>query len=210
MNKRFLLSTVFLVGISAAQTVPITQNSVTNRDIVTLAKAGFNEDFVLDFITASRTRFDVSVNALADLAKEGLSERLIRGMLAAASNPQNAVQPPMVSPTACGQVPAAAPALPTASPVAPQAMTPSSPTIMAVADVPPVRPRKMSDLATAISTQTPYYGSTSFLFGLVKRQVRIYGAQPNDRQIFPQLGGAYSQVRLVAPGGMGAHYVVIP
>ena len=78
---RRLLISILLLGTATwagAQTVPLTQNQLTNRDIITLAKAGFNEDFILDFIGMSRTRFDTSVSGLADLAKEGLSERLIR------------------------------------------------------------------------------------------------------------------------------------
>lgn len=50
------------------QTVPLTQNCLTNQDIVTLAKAGFSEDFVIDLIGMSRTQFDLSASGLAELA----------------------------------------------------------------------------------------------------------------------------------------------
>jgi len=185
MHKRFLLLSATIVGLSAAQTVPPAQNVVTNPDIVTLARAGFNEDFIVDFIAASRTRFDISVAGLAELAKSGLSERLIRAILAAGNGPQS--MPAQVE----GAPPAQA--------------------AMPMEEIPrPVRSRKMSEPAVAMSSQTPYYRSSTFLWGLVRKQVRIYGPQSNDRQVFPQLGSAFGQVRLMAPVTMGTRYVVLP
>jgi hypothetical protein len=208
MHKHFLLVSVLLVGVAAAQTVPITQNSVTNRDIVTLAKAGFNEDFILDFIQASRTRFDVTVNGLAELAKDGLSERLIRGMFAANAAAQTAPQPLVAAPsTACPQ---AAPMQPAAQTVPMQSLgVQPAAAMMPVGDMDtPVRSRKMSETAVAMSTGTPYYNSTTFLWGLMHKQVKIYGGQQS--QPFSQLGAAYGQVHLVAPMTVGTRYVVIP
>lgn len=91
MHRTFLALILFS-ALAAAQ------NLVTNRDIVTLAKAGFNEDFITDFIAMSHTRFDTSVNGLADLAKEGLTERLIRAMIAASSTTQPALPLQYVAP----------------------------------------------------------------------------------------------------------------
>jgi len=190
MHKRFLLLAALFAGLSAAQTVPLTLNSITNGDIVTLAKAGFNEDFIVDFIAASRTRFDISVNGLAELARSGLSERLIRAMLAAGEGPQ-----PISAPAA----------------VAPQALP-----MPAMSDtLTPVRSRKMSEPAMAMSTQTPYYHSSTFLWGLIHKQVKIYATPQSDRQVFPQLGSAFGQVRLLTPMTMapvfqGTRYVVVP
>lgn len=53
---------------------------LTNDNIVTLAKAGFDELFILQLIRSSRTNFDTSVPALAALKHEGVSEDLIRLM----------------------------------------------------------------------------------------------------------------------------------
>jgi hypothetical protein len=53
---------------------------LTNDNIVTLAKAGFDELFILQLIRSSRTDFDTSVPALAQLKKAGISEDLIRLM----------------------------------------------------------------------------------------------------------------------------------
>lgn len=190
MHTRFLLLSALLVGLSAAQTVPPSLNSVTNGDIVTLARAGFNEEFIVDFISTSRTRFDVTVNGLAELARSGLSERLIRTMLAAGTPSQNQ------SVQAVAMAPAAA---------APVGEIQDEST--------PVRSRRMSEPALAMATQTPYYHSSTFLWGLVRKQVKISGSRQS--QLFPQLGTAFSQVRLAAPVTMipvqqGTRYVVIP
>ena len=64
----------------------LTSNVLTNKDVVALAKAGFNEDFIIDTISMSRTRFDTTVNGLVDLAKEGMTERLIRFMMTTGAN----------------------------------------------------------------------------------------------------------------------------
>jgi hypothetical protein len=211
MYKRFLLLPVVLAGLAAAQTVPLTQNSVTNHDIVTLAKAGFNEDFILDFMGLSRARFDVSVNALAELAKEGLSERLIRAMLmASVPAPAASANATVASATPVSLMQGTATPPGTAFPAPLQANGP----VGVMVDVPAkFRPRKMSDLQMALSTQTPYYRSSSFLFGLIKSTVKINGQSQGDRSVFMQLGSAYGNTRTMAPmapmmGGM--HYVVLP
>ena len=77
-----------------AQTVPLSQNALSNRDVVTLARAGFNEDFIVDVIHTSQTRFDTSVTGLAEMAKEGLTERLIRVMMWVDAPPSEAAAPP--------------------------------------------------------------------------------------------------------------------
>lgn len=81
---------VSLAAVCAAQ-VPVPRNVLTNQGVITLAKAGFDEEFVLDAIASSRTRFDTSVDGLADLVKQGLSERIIRMMMAPA--PASAAAP---------------------------------------------------------------------------------------------------------------------
>jgi hypothetical protein len=83
MHEAILSILLFASGLAVAraQTVGLTQNSLTNQDVVALAKAGFNEDFLIDLIGTSRTRFDTSADGLAELAKQGLTEPLIRAML---------------------------------------------------------------------------------------------------------------------------------
>ncbi len=75
-----------ICGLCGAQTLAVGRNTLTNHGIVTLAKAGFNEEFIIDTILSSRTQFDTSVDGLADLAKQGITERLIRVMMNPAPN----------------------------------------------------------------------------------------------------------------------------
>jgi hypothetical protein len=182
---RPLLISAFLLAAAtwaAAQTIPLTQNQLTNRDIVTLAKAGFNEDFILDFIGMSRTRFDTSVSGLADLAKEGLSERLIRAML--------------TPPTPAS---AASPAAPTAAVIA-----------TAPEEVGRVRVPKQSESQIAISNQAPYYHSSSFFWGLWKKKMGVGPGLRSESAAAAQLNAVYGQTRFVSPAGTSVRYVVVP
>jgi hypothetical protein len=86
--RRVILAVALLAwAISAAAQSPALQSTVqtrevlTNRSIVTLASAGFGEDFIIDLIAKSRTEFDTSVGGLESLAKQGMNERVIRAML---------------------------------------------------------------------------------------------------------------------------------
>jgi len=56
------------------------QQPLTNESVVTLAKAGFDELFILQLIHSSRTNFDTSVQGLVVLKQAGISEDLIRSM----------------------------------------------------------------------------------------------------------------------------------
>jgi len=194
MNRNFLLSASFLLVLSAAalaQTSALTQNTLSNHDIVVLAQAGFNENFIADFIAMSRTRFDTSVNGLAELAKEGLTERMIRVMLTASAAPQPST--------------ASAPGAVAAATIVPAAMI-----------APPMeanrlkRGGKQNDSAMAISNQAPFYKTSSFFWGFWKRKVGVgVGMRNPEQPIGIQLGTAYSQV-LMSPAGVPARYVVIP
>jgi len=181
--SRFLPTLIALAVSAGAQTAPLAQNALTNQDVVTLAKAGFNEDFIIDTIAMSRTRFDTTLSGVAELAKEGLTERLIRTMMAAS--------PPPPAP-----VPAAVPsrsATPKAATAAP-----------AVAAEPRGDPRtkgkttvdKPSAMLQAVATQTPYYEWTSMAWGLYSKKVGV-GAVPRGEQGgATSLGGFFNQVRL--------------
>ena len=80
---RFLRALVFLALPAFGQQFSEAQlkhQPLTNDNVVTLAKAGFDELFILQLIRSSRTDFDTSVPALAQLKKAGISEDLIRMM----------------------------------------------------------------------------------------------------------------------------------
>jgi hypothetical protein len=176
----FLLAAATWAG---AQTVPLTQNQLTNHDIVTLAKAGFNEDFILDFIGMSRTRFDTSVSGLADLAKDGLSERLIRAMLVP-SAPNSAANP--------ATVPA-------------EAVIATPPE-----EVGRVRTPKRSESEIAISNQAPYYHSSSFFWWLWKKRMGVGPGLRTGSAAGAQLNAVYGQGRALSPAGTSVRYVVVP
>jgi hypothetical protein len=192
MNRNFLRSAIFLLSLAAAagaQTGALLQNTLTNHDIVVLAQAGFNENFIADLISMSRTRFDTSVTGLAEMAKEGLTERLIRVMLAANAMPQP------------GSTPAAGVAETTA-------MVPAE-LIAPPEESSPSRAPKRSESAMAIASQAPYYRTSSFFWGLWKWKTGVGASLRADQPIGVQLGTAYGQVQKMSPTG-ATRYVVIP
>jgi ABC-type enterochelin transport system permease subunit len=86
-----LLCAVLLTAFSAAaQQFTVAQMAhqpLTNDNVVTLAKAGFDEMFILQLIRSSRTNFDTSVEGLVAMKKFGVSEDLIRMMAMPQSSP---------------------------------------------------------------------------------------------------------------------------
>jgi hypothetical protein len=159
-----------LTGICPAQTVPYSRNALTNRDVVVLAKAGFNEDFIIETILSSRTQFDTRVDGLADLAKQGMTERLIRVMMN------------------CDE------SRPAPNDSAPVVMAAPAPPATAARTKLPSREPKASTVSMAISRQAPYYQWTSCFWGLWKKKIGI-GAGPQQPDPASQLGVMYQEVR---------------
>jgi hypothetical protein len=58
------------------------RNVLSNEGIVLLSDAGYDEDFLADLIVHKQTVFDTTVEGLAYLANHGISERVIRFMIA--------------------------------------------------------------------------------------------------------------------------------
>jgi hypothetical protein len=77
-----LLLTLCLTWLPAQQH-PQKRNFLLNRDVVTLAKAGFPERIIIDTIRTTPSRFDVTAEALAALSGQGISQRLVKAMLLA-------------------------------------------------------------------------------------------------------------------------------
>jgi hypothetical protein len=80
---RVLIALLLTILPAAAQQFTLAQMAhqpLTNENVVTLAKAGFDELFILQLIRSSRTNFDTSVQALVGLKQSGVSEELIRLM----------------------------------------------------------------------------------------------------------------------------------
>jgi len=191
------MSACFLVQVAGAQAGAAEQKTLTNHDVVVLAKAGFTEEFIIDAILAGKSHFDTSPGGLAELAKEGLNERVVRAMAGVGAAPEAGARPA---------------AQPPASGIYPEEMVlPGTEQKTHVQVVKPTR------AGLAIAAQTPYYESTSLLFGLYQKRVAV-GAVPHaDQIIAPQLGPGSNSSRmmanfptLVAPAGSARRYVVIP
>jgi len=76
------------------QTQPATSSqdkTLTNADVVRMAKNGFSEDFIVTTIHSSKTQFDLSVDALIALKSGGVSERII-SVMQAGQNPGRSSQ----------------------------------------------------------------------------------------------------------------------
>ena len=87
---RVLVAVLLTVLPAVAQQFTVAQlahQPLTNANIVTLAKAGFDELFLLQLIHSSRTNFDTSVPGLVALKQAGVSEELIRLMAMPQSSP---------------------------------------------------------------------------------------------------------------------------
>jgi hypothetical protein len=86
---RFLCAFLLTVSAAAQQftVAQLKQQPLTNESVVTLAKAGFDELFILQLIHSSRTNFDTSVQALVVLKQGGVSEDLIRSMAMPQASP---------------------------------------------------------------------------------------------------------------------------
>jgi hypothetical protein len=54
---------------------------LSNHDVVTLAKAGFDENFLVNLIVSSQTHFDTGTDALAALAEQGVTQRIVETMM---------------------------------------------------------------------------------------------------------------------------------
>ena len=191
MKRRFLQSLSVLFGLAAAagaQTGALLHNTLTNHDLVVLAQAGFNENFIIDLIGMSRTRFDTSVTGLAEMAKEGLTERLIRATLSAEATPQAAA--------------AAAPVTATRA-IEPAAL------LAAPIEVSNRRKEpKPTEGVLAIGSQAPYLRTSSFFWGFWKKKTAVGAGLRADQPIGVQLGTAYGQMPWISPAG--ARYVVLP
>ena len=97
MRLKVLTVLLSIVVAAAGQPIGLTRDVLTNRGILTLASAGFSEEFILETIAISRTRFDVSIEGLAWLAKEGVNERIIRAMRNAQPLPDRPAPIPAVA-----------------------------------------------------------------------------------------------------------------
>lgn len=83
--RKIILALSFLTAAFAADPVPpfakMPKNLLTNEGVVLLAEAGLGERFLLELIDQKTSRFDTSAEALASLARQGLTENILRAMV---------------------------------------------------------------------------------------------------------------------------------
>jgi hypothetical protein len=78
----FFLLTLLPAAAQEFTAATLARHALTNESVITLAKAGFDELFIYDLIRTSRARFDTTVAGLVTLKQAGVSEDLIRVMVA--------------------------------------------------------------------------------------------------------------------------------
>lgn len=80
---RILLPVVFAASIWAAdpETAALPRHILTNDGLVVLANAGVGDGLLVDLIRHKRTHLDTSADALALLARHGLSENVLRAVV---------------------------------------------------------------------------------------------------------------------------------
>jgi hypothetical protein len=188
-----IISAFTLLPAAFAQTAVEEQKTFVNRDVVMLAKAGFSADFIIDTIQSGKSQFDTRAKGLAELAKDGLNERVLR-VIAGVKTPSETVARPEALPT------------PSAELYIPGTGRKTRTQVI-----------KPSPVGLAIATQTAYYESTSFLFGLIHKNVGVGAVPRGDQVVAPQMGSASNSSRMMAnfpavvsPAGSATRYVIIP
>lgn len=97
------------VGSVTAQTFARDQEAMTNATIIELVKAGINDEVIIQLIRRSKTKFDISPQAIVQLKKAGVSDRVLAVMLELATpvdGPTRSPQPEKM-PTSLVRPPAA-------------------------------------------------------------------------------------------------------
>lgn len=81
MRELLLFLLILTPAVAQNYTVAtLSRHVLTNDSVISLAKAGFDELFIIERIHMSRTRFDTTVEGLVALKQAGVSEDLIRVM----------------------------------------------------------------------------------------------------------------------------------
>ena len=85
-KPHFFLMCFMAVAIFAVSTTDATaQETMTNAEVISLAKAGLNASLIVGKIRTSKTNFDLSTDSLIALKKAGVSDDIVAAMLEAKS-----------------------------------------------------------------------------------------------------------------------------
>jgi hypothetical protein len=63
------------------ESIALPRHVLTNDGLIVLARAGLGDGLLVDLVKHKRTQFDTSAEALAQLARQGLSESVIRAVV---------------------------------------------------------------------------------------------------------------------------------
>src|ERR1700758_5502445 len=86
MKRKAILSfLVFCLGVITLAYAQ-TQKALTNSDVVTMTKQGFDAGLIVKAIESSATEFDVSAQALIELRNAGVQQPVMEAMLSAQAN----------------------------------------------------------------------------------------------------------------------------
>ncbi|MGC8990539.1 MAG: DUF6600 domain-containing protein [Verrucomicrobiia bacterium] len=149
---------IFAVSLSAA-------NSAAIQDILKLKDAGVQDETIVAFIQSKNINYDLSADDLLSLRTKGLSEAVLKAMLASGKPTGSTASTggTRASPTAGGSTPQGAPQAPSVQPPPqPAASGPSSPPVSVPPPPPSVlppaqpAPRADPDVAFFYDALTPY------------------------------------------------------
>jgi hypothetical protein len=83
----FALTSLLFAAEPVPKFAPPPKNLLTNEGVLLLAEAGLGERFLLELIENKTSRFDTSAEALASLARQGLTENVIRALVRKQDHP---------------------------------------------------------------------------------------------------------------------------
>ena len=87
------MAAVFAVSAATANA----QETMTNDEVISLAKAGLNPSLIVGKIRTSKTNFDMSTDALIKLKQAGVSDEIVTAMLEAKSGKSASASAPVNS-----------------------------------------------------------------------------------------------------------------
>lgn len=81
MKRIVVLLTCAFAFAAEPESVALPRHVLTNDGLLVLARAGLGDGLLVDLVKHKRTQFDTSAEALAQLARHGLSESVIRAVV---------------------------------------------------------------------------------------------------------------------------------
>jgi len=112
MRRARLVQMIFLLALVFALPVPfsaqaVTDNALTNADIVKMVKAGIPESIILREIQTSRTDFNTGPSGLIELRNHGASEGILAAVLDSRGGANRSLAEPAASPRTQSAAPGA-------------------------------------------------------------------------------------------------------